>query len=511
MESTIMHKQLGVIRVIVLSYLFVLLPLSVIAQEIVPTQGCRRGTPKPHSTEAIHRSTAQVRQPGGDFYKGDRHQLTVLVSFSDRTFKDDEAATIEQWNNIFNTVGYTEDSFHGSVHDYFYDQSYGQFNVTFDLQYVALSSGHAKYGSTSADDENSQFLVQDIMDVLQQRPIDWSLYDWNGDGYVNQLLIIYAGKGSSYGNFGGGNNAIWPHQWWLSEHIDPTTGAYCTPRTVTNGDGKKYSVDCYCALQELSSNNSYGTFGTICHEYSHCFGFPDFYVGGTSYVRYWDLMDYGNYSSGGFCPTAYSAHERWLMGWLTPTELTEAATIADMPALSEEGTAYLIRNDGYADEYYVIENRQNTGWDTSLPSSGIVVFHIDYDPSIWVSVETAPNWGSRKRYTIIPANDNSSTTTSSNWPYPYATNNQLTNTSAPAATLNNRNIDGSFLMSKPLTNMNVTNGLASFDFMGGTSSISAIHTADHPQHGTHTYNLAGQRVNETYRGLVIINGRKVLR
>jgi hypothetical protein len=50
------------------------------------------------------------------------------------------------------------------------------------------------------------------------------------------------------------------------------------------------------------------------------------------------------------------------------------------------------------------------------------------------------------------------------WAYPYADNDSLTNTSAPAAELNKSNRDGSLLMSKPLTEMTVVNGLASFRF-----------------------------------------------
>ena len=309
------------------------------------------------------------------------------------------------------------------------------------------------------------------MDQLELRTIDWSRYDWNGDGFVNQLLIIYAGKG--YGSFGGGNNAIWPHQWWLSEHkIDGTEDQYCSPRKVTDVNGKTWTVDCYCSLQELSSENTYSTFGTICHEYTHCFGFPDFYNGSFKYVGGWDLMDFGNYNGSGYCPPNYSGHERWFMGWLTPTELKTATTVSNMAALSDKQQAYLIRNDGYANEYYFVENRQQKGWDTHLPGSGIVIFHIDYDASVWVSTTISANSYYTKHYVIFAANNDTYVSSSSQWPYPYNGNSQLTNTSTPAATLWHDNSDGTKLMNKPLTNMQVTDGLASFDFMGGATAIT---------------------------------------
>ena len=243
-----------------------------------------------------------------------------------------------------------------------------------------------------------------------------------------------------------------------------------TSGTVSAG-GNNYLVDCYCALNELTKNGDYGSFGTICHEYTHCFGFPDFYYSGGKTVNDWDLMDYGNYNGDGYLPPGYSAHERWLMGWLIPIVLDETTTITDMPALAEEGRAYLIRNDGCENEYYIVENRQPMGWDAGLPSSGILVFHIEFDPSIWTSTKVAPNSSSRKRYELFHANNKTSAYQRADWPYPYQENNSLTNTSSPAATLNNENLDGTKLMSKPITNMAVNNGLASFDFTVTTTGL----------------------------------------
>ena len=452
--------------------LLLLFTITAVAQDAIIQRGCRVGTPRPAGT-ALRRGApgGQPKLVGGDFYQGDLHQLVVMTAFADRIFKGDETATLEQWNKIFNAVNFTEGSFKGSVHDYFCAQSYDQFRPVFDLVFVQVSGNAKKYASDNTD-ENSQYLVQDIMEVLKTRNIDWSLYDWNGDGFVNQLLIIYAGHGM---NDYSGDDLIWPHQWWMSEHKkDGQKDVYCDPIPVTYDD-KEYQVDCYCALAELTSKNDYGSFGTICHEYTHCFGFPDFYYvdnygKSTSYVQGWDLMDRGNYNGGGYCPTAYSAHERWLMGWLTPIELKEATTITDMPSLSDEGKAYLIRNDGYENEYYFVENRQRTKWDASLSGNGILVFHIDYDPELWVGLDDYVNKTSRQHYLLFHANN--STTPYSYWPYPYLNNNSLTNTSTPAASLWNANSDDSKLMNKPLTNMRVTSGLAAFDFMGGATAIS---------------------------------------
>ena len=493
-----------------ISLAFLLLLLSTMtaaAQVFSVRQGCRRGTPRPQSVH-LRRGGSESRKLGGDFYRGERHQLTVLVAFNDRLFKDDEAATMEQWNKIFNVENLTEAPFRGSVHDYFLAQSYGDFNVSFDLQYVQVGGDAEKYASTDEEDENSQYLVEDIMEVLKERDIDWSLYDWNGDGYINQLLIIYAGHGM---NDYGGPNLIWPHQWWMSEHLkDSELDVYCEPIHVSFGD-KDYLVDCYCALAELTGNNNYGSsFGTLCHEYTHCFGFPDFYYGRATFVGAWDLMDSGNYNGGGYCPPGYSAHERWMMGWLKPIELTEPVTITDMPPLSEEGRAYLIRNDDYPNEYYIVENRQPSTFDAELPGAGVVIFHIDFDESLWVSVYDFPNTFNVKHYAIFPAN-NESSVSFSGWAYPYQDNNSLTDTSQPAAQLWHARSDSIFLMSKPLTNIAVDSvGLASFDFMKSPDAIQTIVSVSDAMQPW--FDLQGRQLpgRPQRKGLYIVGGRKVV-
>lgn len=447
-----------------LSILLSLFMLTTVAEDGIRLRSCRPMLGK----KDIPVRQVSRRAGSTNPYIGDRRQLVVLVSFSDQSFKGDEAATMEEWDKIFNAVNLSEEPYVGSVHDYFSAQSYGQFNLTFDLYYIPLTESRVRYCSTDDDDENSKYLVHDIVDVLETKEIDWSLYDWDDDGYINQLLIIYAGKGM---NAGGDSNTIWPHQWWLSLHKDTTT------RTVTSGD-MSYTIDSYCCVQEeITLNSVKCSFGIICHEFSHCFGFPDYYYGGIT-VKDWDLMDYGNYNGLGYCPAGYSAHERMQMGWLEPTELTAATTITSLPALSEEPKAYLVRNDGHADEYYIIENRQPQVWDASLPGSGIVVFHIDYDEEVWK--DGSPNVGT-KRYCIIPANNKTNYSYESGWAYPYGDNNSLTNESAPAATLYHDNTDGTKYMNKPLTNLALTDGIASFDFMGGATGILERKVVEQPK------------------------------
>ena len=504
MRNRTVMARIRVVGSSLLFYLLTFLPLSMAAEDVMHPIGCRRGTPRQETT--LRRAQYPTSHCGGDFYEGTRRQLVVLASFKDRQFQGDEAATIEQWDKIFNDQNLTEYPFHGSVHDYFYEQSYGQFNVVFDLQYVQVDSCK-KYRSTQSEDENSQYLVDDALDILLTRDIDWSLYDWNDDGYINQLIFVYAGSGSAYGGFGGDTNSIWPHQWRLNEHMDLTTPTLYDYRDARSfeSDGKTYIVDVYCAVQEIGVNGGYDSFGTICHEYTHCFGFPDFYYGKTStFLGNWDLMDYGNMTGQGYCPPGYSAHERWKMGWLKPIELTEPVTITDMPPLSEAGLAYMICNDDYPEEYYIVENRQPIGFDEKLPGAGVFIFHIDFDESLWTEYAVGPpNTPQTQHYTVIPANNWSSYYFQSGWAYPYQNNNSLTDTSEPVARLWHARSDGSTLMSKPLYNIAVnSNGLASFDFMEDASAIKAVEVMSPT--GQRWYDLQGYLVTTPSHGIYIV-------
>lgn len=468
--------------------LLLLVTMTAAAEDSLRLRSCRPRT----EMQVLQGRRAAHRAYDRDSYTGDRRQLVVLVSFREQRFK--EADPLPLWQRVFNEEGLSEGSFRGSLHDYFLAQSGGRFRLTFDLHYVHSDVSRAKYRSTAADDANSEYLVRDLVDTLRTRDIDWSPYDWNGDGYVDQIIIIYAGKGQ---NAGGGSDTIWPHQWWLSQH------AGGQPLTVTSG-GVDYLVDSYCCVQELYSNNSYGTFGTLCHEYTHCFGFPDLYYGSTSCVYTWDLMDFGNNNGGGFCPPNYSALERMLMGWLTPVELTTPTSVSNM----EPGEAYLVRNDGWADEYYLVENRQLEGWDAALPGSGVVIAHVDYDKELWEGIDGIVNNPLHERYTIFAANGNTSKYQAVGWAYPYAGNDQLTNTSRPAASLLNENSDGTLLMSKPITAIAVQGRLASFDFMKEEpSGISVPTTAPT---ATAVYTLQGRRVSGDLssqpRGVYIVVG-----
>lgn len=126
--------------------------------------------------------------------------------------------------------------------------------------------------------------------------------------------------------------------------------------------------------------------GAACHEFSHCMGLPDIYdteYGGGYGMGNWDVMSSGSYGGDGYNPVGYNSYEKWVSGWLQPTELKSPQYVTGMKALNAAPEAYVIYNEKTPTEYYLLENRQQVGTDSELPAHGLLVLHVDYDKSAW--------------------------------------------------------------------------------------------------------------------------------
>ncbi|MCD8210540.1 MAG: peptidase, partial [Prevotella sp.] len=176
---------------------------------------------------------------------------------------------------------------------------------------------------------------------------------------------------------------------------------------------------------------------------------------------------------------------------------------------------YIIYNDANENEYYILENRQLKSWDAGLPGSGLLVVHVDYDEQAWYMNQV--NSTSLQRMTIIPADNQLSSTSRSlqGDPYPYQNNNSLTNSSTPAATLNNQNTDGTYFMNKPITGISKSSdGRISFNFMMEGARVNAIKSIAEPQK-ERIYSIdgryVGKDINALSKGIYIVGGKKIVR
>ena len=411
-------------------------------------------------------------------YKGQKKGIVLLVNFSDKNMKSRN--TPAKFNRQFNQIGYQEDGMEGSVHDYFFDQSYEQFDLTFDIfGPIKVKQGYAYYGKNDqyGDDSHVGELTAEVCRLAnQQYDINWADYDWDGDHEVDQVLIIYAGNGEHAG-MGISPNAIWPHESSLT-----------ILKKYGDGEGafklKGYTIDTYAMTCECRGANSsvIDGIGAACHEFSHCLGLPDFYdTSGSDNtgMQAWDIMASGDKNgpeNDNECPSGFTAYERWFAGWLEPIELNEPTTITDMPCLHDQPVAYIIYNDGNRNEYFLLENRQNKGWYRYLRSytdiHGLLITHVDYDRNAWVT-NCVNNERSHQRMAFIPAGKTYATSSAANYRshlFPGSNGvTELTNDShtSHGGKLFNKNTDTTKNMNKPITDIQEHDGLISFKFMGG--------------------------------------------
>ena len=305
--------------------------------------------------------------------------LVVLVQFSDVKFKSANAQS--QYTDFFNKEGYNENYNAGSVRDYFIKSSNGQFRPTFDVYGpITVSGTRADYGTKGRSDRNpdgAMSALSEALDILKSRnEVDFSSYVEEGHSGIEYICMIYAGVSS---NGSGVPEAIWGHMNSLRD------------KDLGNGV-KAYR---YACANEISSsayryNNSTTLLegiGVIIHEFSHAMGLPDLYVTDGGHRRNtpgeWDVMDIGSHNGlpnyerhQGGNPPLYAAHERMFMGWLTPTELSEGSVRLEK---LENNVAYRVSHGSKSNDYYLLEYRSKKGWDSSLYTSGMLIWHIDYD------------------------------------------------------------------------------------------------------------------------------------
>ena len=400
----------------------------------------------------------------------------ILIAFPDCNFTVEDPQ--QYYDSLFNETGFNRRSGKGCVAEYFRDQSRGQFNVKFDVVGpVRVSTGQKSSGSYGTGVfKEAVSLTNDVLNYAD--------YDWYGNGRVDVVIFVYAGYGGNETK-AVAKGCIWPN-----------TSSFST----VSLDG--VSVSDYSASPELWSNDALCGVGTICHEFCHVLGLPDLYPtsgDGFSVLDEWDLMDGGNYSDDGWCPPNLSIHEREYLGWQSPEELTVSRSIMDMPSFSSSGRAYRVTNDANPSEYYLLENRQWDGWDYMLPNHGLLITHVDFDKSAWLS-NTVNTRRTHYRVAYFNADgldynyydtnwtggkygDDGRTRIMRNTTYPYTdslgvVHNELTATSTPAATVFHAGPDGSLLMGKLITDIREADGLVSFRFFASVDDGINVTSAD---------------------------------
>lgn len=321
---------------------------------------------------------------------GSPKALVILANFSDVNYS--VASPQSEFQNLLTQVGYNTNGGTGSAKDYFMASTYGKFAPDFVVVGpVKLPQTMAYYGvnDSNGEDTNPAQMILDACNAANTAGLDFTQFDTDVDGYVDNVFVYYAGYNEAES---GAENTIWPHRWSVAD------------AGITSGitfDGKKINdYSCTSELKGTTGINMCGI-GTFCHEFGHVIGLPDYYdTSGTqsNTLNEWDIMDYGAYSNNGCTPPVYSAYDRFFLGYLAPQQVSEPSDLTLLPLYqgitqpaNTDNQAFLFSQtthnlNGAAPspaEFFLVEYRKQTGWDTYLPSEGMCIWHIDYLQSQW--------------------------------------------------------------------------------------------------------------------------------
>lgn len=357
---------------------------------------------------------------------GEVHSLVILVQFADTKFSTVGSDAHQFFNNMLNEPGFTySNGANGSARDFYLNSSNGRFQPQFDvIGPVTLPEKYSYYGANQGSSvDNPARLEQFVREActLADPLVDFSQYDHNQDGYIDNIYFFYAGKGEADS---GDGNAIWPHSAYYSD-IASQAG---TAQTSLKLDGVE--VGNYTCSNEINGTiitPQPAGIGTFVHEFGHVLGLADHYdvnYGITTFAPgYFDTMAQASYNNNGNTPAAFSAYERACLGWIDLTVLKNGVdTLNVLPDLNDSNKAYVVPVGGTNDqEYFIMENRQQKGWDAFIPGHGMLLWHIDYDAKAWEKNELNIT-GTHQRVDIVEADNKLTDNTRAGDPFPGTSN-----------------------------------------------------------------------------------------
>ncbi|MEW5795749.1 MAG: M6 family metalloprotease domain-containing protein [Candidatus Zixiibacteriota bacterium] len=290
--------------------------------------------------------------------------LAILVDFSDHTAQVNAG--------FFDTLVFGTGA--GTVRHYFDEISYAQIdlitvNLPSSLGWRRAPQTYAyyvnnEYGMGSYPN-NTQKLVEDLVTIVDPL-VNFNPYDNDNDGDVDVLLVVHSGTGAE---LSGSTTDIWSHKWGINPRL--------------TGDG--VYVNNFTVQPEFWNAPRDMTIGVFAHELLHGFGLPDLYDtdGGGQFVSNgvgrWCIMSYGSWNgSMGNSPAHPCAWSRIELGITTAVNVSANINNQAILAVESGGPVFRLWTSGAPSlEYFLVENRQRTGYDAALPAAGLLIWHID--------------------------------------------------------------------------------------------------------------------------------------
>ena len=306
----------------------------------------------------------------------------LLVEFSDIKFTTPNI--VEAIDTQLNSPNYSTNGATGSAADYFNTNFHNRYTFEFNVCpiVITLTNSQAYYASDTeiALDNNLREMLEEACNATLESNFNLTEYDWLNNGEIANINIIYAGYAQSET---GNSDQIWPQ--------------YCTVDNFTHNGKTIKSFSCSSELSAINElKDKLQGIGTFCHEFAHFFGLPDMYdINGelegesNSLCKSLSIMDEGNYLNSGRTPPLFSAIEREIIG-IEPI----------VPIIGNEYTLQTAPKNGdilkiesiNSGEYFLIEYREQKGWDRYIGGSGVVVYHIDKSEAIYGGLASYRRW-----------------------------------------------------------------------------------------------------------------------
>lgn len=309
---------------------------------------------------------------------GEPHALVILCEYQDIKFKCEDPKGY--FTALLNADNHTVNGATGSARQYFIESSNGLFKPTFDVYGpVTLSRNRSYYGANdvwTTYDKRPHYMALEAVSILDEE-VDFSQYDNDGDGYIDNIFIFYAADGEATPPYTA--DAVWPHS---ADLKDIANDEGIKLPTVDGVQPNRYA----CTNEWQTDYNRPDGIGTFVHEFSHVLGLPDLYnttsSGTAGYTPgTWSVLDSGPYNNDGNTPPYYSIHERFALNWCEPEELKYTGDYILRP-INESNAGYIIATDD-PDEFFLLECRIKEGFDKYIPGQGMLVWHFDFNQKIW--------------------------------------------------------------------------------------------------------------------------------
>lgn len=290
---------------------------------------------------------------------GDHKSITILAEFSDIAHS---AYGKTYYDDILNFNGTSR----VSARTFFYENSLGNYTITTTVtNWVTLPNTQAYY------DSNTGRLASDAAKEADSQ-VDFSQFDEDGNGYVDNLMIIHSGGDQAAGCT---PNCIWSHSsgWGAAVYLD----------------GKWVGRD-YATVADFGHARG-DNVGVWIHEFGHlALNLPDLYdtCGSNEGLSLYEMM-----AAGSWYYSHFSAWSKEYLGWIDPyVPVFNLDPYAIYPA-TDVGRYNAVKvTTNYTNEYFLLEMRLGSGsnrYDSAIPYSGLIIYHVD---SNTVNAYLGGNW-----------------------------------------------------------------------------------------------------------------------